>query len=59
MLGCGNVLLWRIGVCIVLVCLYLGVYVLEDTCVGLWECGVSMMGLLCVRGFLCIGGPMG
>lgn len=31
-----------------MVCLYEGLYVWEDTCVRLWECGVSM----CVKEFL-------
>lgn len=39
------------GYIVVLVCLYWSMYVLEDICVGLWECGVNMMGVLVLGGF--------
>lgn len=40
----------------VLVCLYWSMYVLEDICVGLWECGVNMMGVLVLGGFYALWG---
>lgn len=42
----------------VLVCLYWSMYVLEDICVGLWECGVNMMGVLVLGGFYALWGGL-
>lgn len=46
--GLWECVLWGVGVYVVVVCPYEGLYVWGDACVRLWGCGVSM----CVRELL-------